>query len=216
MKTEAIIFDLDGTLLNTIEDIAAATNHALKKNGYPEHPPESYQKMVGHGLKNLIEQALPKGSDENHIKPVFDDLIAYYMKHPVVKTYAYDGIFKLIEQIELMGIPMSILSNKMHEITVQIVSIIFKNQKFVSVYGSRDSVPKKPDPTSALGICGEMKTLPENTLFIGDSGTDIKTAKNAGMPIVAVTWGFRPKESLIEAGAVNFADKPEDLLRFIQ
>jgi phosphoglycolate phosphatase len=214
MKIQAIIFDLDGTLLNTIDDIAEATNFSLLKNGFKTHSPASYQEMVGLGLKNLIEQALDDKNPDD-IDRVFYDLIQYYMKNPVKKTFPYEGIVELLENLQNRNLLIAILSNKMHEITIQIVKMIFKQIQFNSVYGSRENVPKKPDPTSAFAISSELGVLPENILFVGDSSTDIKTAINAGMIPVGVSWGYRSVESIEKAGARFIIHQPGELLNYL-
>ena len=210
-----IIFDLDGTLLDTIEDIARITNFALMHNGFPGHDKKSYARMVGYGLKNLVSQTLPETATETDIDNVFNTLIEEYTKNPVQNTIAYPGIFDLLDHLEKMNIPKAILSNKSHEITIQIVSIIFNKWKFAAVIGTRAGIPKKPDPYSALEISRIISSDPKDILFIGDSGTDVATALSCSMVPIGVSWGYRSVEDIRNAGAKTIINTPMELLQYL-
>lgn len=210
-----IIFDLDGTLLNTIEDIARVTNFALISNGFQPHDMESYSGMVGHGLKNLVTQALPDKTSDTEIEKVYNTLIEEYSQNPVKSTVIYPGIADLLNQIEARNIPMAILSNKLHEITVPIVSLLLNKWKFEAVFGSRKNIPKKPDPYTALEIAKTMSMPPESITVVGDSGTDIKTALACNMRPIGVSWGYRSVQDIRKAGAEIIIETPQDLVKYL-
>ncbi|MDH4263468.1 MAG: HAD family hydrolase [Spirochaetia bacterium] len=210
-----IIFDLDGTLLNTIADIARVTNYALVKNGFPPHDVNSYASMVGHGLKDLVTQALPENTSQIANQNVYDTLIQEYMKNPVQDSILYPGITDLLENLAIKKIPMAVLSNKLHEITEKIVVNIFKDWGFVSVFGARNGIPKKPSPVTAIAISKTMSIQPENILFVGDSEADIITAKACGMRPIGVSWGYRSIEQLRKSGAEDIVNTPLELLNYL-
>jgi phosphoglycolate phosphatase len=210
-----IIFDLDGTLLDTMEDIARATNFALFENGYPTHDKTKYTRMVGHGLKDLVSKALPENADENELNKVYKTLIMEYTTNPVQDTVAYPGIYDLLDRLAERNIPLAILSNKLHEITIQIVSILFNKFKFTAVFGSRAGIPKKPDPHSALEIAKIMSLNSREILFVGDSEADMKTALACNMRPIGVSWGYRSVNDIRNAGAATIINKPLELLNYL-
>lgn len=215
-KFKAVIFDLDGTLINSLHDIADAMNRVLEHNGFKTHEYEAYKLFVGKGLRNLAENVLPE-SDRNSetIKTVFDGLMKDYGNNVVRKTALYEGIPQLLDQLTERNIKMAILSNKAHELTVKIADKILKNWKFEIILGSKVEIPRKPDPTGAK-ICMESLNLKANEiLYVGDSGVDMQTANNTGMIAVGVTWGFRSRKELRDNGAMHIIDKPEDLLNLL-
>jgi len=210
-----ILFDLDGTLLDTIDDIASVTNHALLKNGFAVVEKNKYAQMVGHGLKDLVRQALPADANAGDIENVYKSLIEEYLQKPVTDSKVYPGIPGLLDALSRKNIPMAILSNKMHEITTQIVSILFARWNFVAVFGSRTGIPRKPDPCAALEISQIMSVKPGEIFFIGDSEADMATAVAAGMRPVGVSWGYRSVEDIRKAGAEKIIHDPLELLNFL-
>ncbi len=214
MKTQAIIFDLDGTLLNTLTDIANAINAALSKHNLPTHPENDYKSMIGNGLKKLVERAV--GPDNMSIFPeVLADAHTEYSKRLDETTAPYPGIIELLEDIARMGIPMAILSNKPHELTLESVKAYFPDTPFSAVAGAKPDVPLKPSADAAFALCKELNVTPDKTVFVGDSQMDIMTAVNADMFSVGVLWGFRTKEELIETGASVVIEKPNELLSYL-
>jgi phosphoglycolate phosphatase len=216
MKYEAVIFDLDGTLLDTIEDLAGSMNAVLYALGFPVHDTDSYRYFVGTGVRNLVRKALPE--DFRSDKMVDNGVAAMlneYKKRWDNKTRPYEGIPEMLGSLAGLGIRMSILSNKPHELTLKAVNALLPNWRFECVFGDRKGVPKKPDPSSALEIANIMDIPTEKFLYMGDSGTDMETARAAGMYPVGVKWGFRKPEELISSGAKKIIDKPQELIGII-
>lgn len=213
MKT--IIFDLDGTLLNTLDDLADASNHTMEQMGYPTHSLESYRYFVGNGVPKLLERCLPedKRTEENILiaRKLFAE---YYNVHFTDKTAPYDGVAGLLESLRKSGVKMAVASNKSDEFTVSLVKKFF-GDAFDAVQGGRADVPKKPAPDIAYGIMERLGAVPENTYFAGDSNVDMYTAKNAGITAIGCLWGFRTKEELVEGGADFLAEKPSDIYDII-
>ena len=208
----AIIFDLDGTLADTLEDLADVTNAVLADYGFPGHAVEAYRDMVGWGLTNLIERALPegRGSDET-VKALAAELLRRYTREPVIKTRPYSGISEMLDELERGGIPVSVLTNKADPVARRVVELILPGKRFSVVRGAVDGTPKKPDPRSALEIAETMGVPPEKILFIGDSTVDMHTARGAGMIPVGVSWGFRPPEELLREGAELIVEEPREI-----
>ncbi len=214
--TQLVIFDLDGTLLDTLKDLAISTNHALAQNGFPQHDIEAYRFFVGNGITKLIERALPEGyRNEETIFRIRQDFLAYYSHHNTAYTKPYPGIPELTDQLRELGILMAVASNKYHAATVKLIGHYFPAGTFAAVYGQREGVPTKPDPTIVHDILSETGCSPEETLYMGDSRVDMRTAANSGLRSVAVTWGFRPRQELEENGAMFLIDRPEQLLDII-
>ena len=194
-----IIFDLDGTLLNTIADLAQSTNHALQALGYPTHPESPYNFMVGNGINKLFERALPEGekSEENVLR-VRKEFVPYYDVHNADKSRPYPGIPELLEQLQEKGMILAVASNKYQSATVKLISHYFPNIRFTAVFGQREGVNVKPDPTVVHDILDITRISREDVLYVGDSGVDMQTAANAGVTACGVTWGFRPRTELEE------------------
>ena len=209
------IFDLDGTLLNTIEDIANACNYALNKQGFPIHSVNPYRYFIGSGVMNLIKMALPEASrnDETAIllKKDYDE---YYSIHAKDNTSPYPGILKTLKKLNEAGVGMAVLSNKPHLSTLELVDIYFPGL-FNVVFGQRDGIPHKPDPGTVYEIIKLMNATKSKGFYIGDTSIDIETGKNAELVTVGVLWGFRTKEELISSGADFTISSPEDLLEII-
>lgn len=192
-----VIFDLDGTLLNTIADLANSTNHALNQLGYPTHEPEEYNFMVGNGINKLFERALPEGEKtEENVLRVRREFIPYYDQHNADESRPYPGIPELLERLQAKGIQLAVASNKYQAATEKLIAHYFPNIKFIAVFGQRDGVNVKPDPTIVEDILRISGTPKDEVLYVGDSGVDMQTARNAGVTACGVTWGFRPLAEL--------------------
>jgi phosphoglycolate phosphatase len=216
MKFKGIIFDLDGTLADTLEDIADSVNRVLVSNGYPRHSPDKYKTLVGKGLDNLIGSSLPAEARKPEIiSRCLKGLMEDYKENCLVKTKLYDGIEQLLNMLERNNISMAVLSNKAEPLTKKIADSLAGNIPFVNVMGARSDFPKKPDPAAALFISEKMGISPEEMIYMGDTDVDMITAKSAGMYAVGVLWGFRSGEELLANGADVLLEHPEDLSRVI-
>jgi len=217
MNFKAALFDLDGTLIDTIDDLADSMNIVLKKFGFPIHEVEKYKYFVGDGMDILVKRALPpeSRSDEELVSRCFQTMKEEYSLHWADKSRPYSGIPELLDAFINEGMKLSILSNKPHDLTKVVVSTMLSKWKFEMVAGVKDGVPKKPDPSAAISIADNLKTLPQDFIYIGDTHTDMQTAVAAGMFPVGALWGFRTGEELIMAGARILAKNPADLLKFI-
>lgn len=220
MKTyKGIIFDLDGTLLDTIEDLRDSVNDVMKIYGWKEHDTKACKQMVGNGFRKLITRALPEDKQKNElfIDEAVNQFSKAYQKRYLNKTIPYEGILKLLESLEEKGIKIAVNSNKRGDYTSALVNKYFSQFPWTAVYGERESegIPKKPDPSAALEIADLMKLQKEEILYIGDSKTDMQTGQNAGMDTIGVSWGFRGRKELEENHASYVVDHPEDILKFI-
>lgn len=206
-----IIFDLDGTLLNTIDDLGYACNHALAQTGYPTYPIEAYPAKVGNGINNLIRRALPEAErTEENILRVRAYFVPYYNAHNCDFTRPYEGIPEVLAELKAQGHQLAVASNKYQAATEKIVTHFFPGV-FDVILGEREGVERKPDPQIVYDIQDRIGEG-QGTLYIGDSLVDYETAKNAAVPFVACSWGFVARERLIEAGAETIIDQPEELL----
>ncbi|MCQ2448083.1 MAG: HAD family hydrolase [Oscillibacter sp.] len=210
-----VIFDLDGTLLNTIGDLAGAGNWVCRKNGWPEHSLEEFMTMVGHGIPNLVSRFSPPEVQS----PLFQmkaltDFNEYYSQHNMDLTKPYPGIVELLAQIGAEGIRMAVYSNKADQFSQEIIAHFFPGT-FDFVLGKRKEFPVKPDPAGVKFVLEQLGAKREETLFVGDSSVDIQTAHHADLKACGVTWGFRSKESLIEAGADFLAEDAAALKQVI-
>ncbi|HXK70212.1 MAG TPA: HAD family hydrolase [Caldisericia bacterium] len=214
-KFKAVVFDLDGTLLNTLTDLANSMNSVIVRFGFSPHPVSDYKYLAGGGVEELVIKALPDDvKDENLIKKLVNELLREYEKHCFDTTHPYDNIPELLDKLMEKGIRMAVFSNKQDKFTKIMVSKLLPKAKFEVVLGARDNVPKKPDPTSVFEIANTMKLSTEEFIYLGDSGIDMKTALAAGMYPVGALWGFRTKEELLEAGAKALIQDPLELLNF--
>ena len=213
MNYRAVVFDLDGTLADTLEDIADNMNHVLSANGFPEHQYDDYRFFVGNGLKNLVTQCLPESvRNDTTIASCLEQMIAEYNLNYIVKTHLYEGIPELLDELSAHGIRLAVLSNKAHTLTQKICASLLEKWKFEIILGADDRFPRKPDPTSALYISEQIGIMSANICYLGDSDVDMKTAIAAGFYPVGAGWGFRPKKELEENGAKRVIDHPFDLL----
>ena len=215
MAYKAAIFDLDGTLLNTIEDIADACNIVLADEGFPTHTVIEYKGFVGNGIRHLLKAALPMDSLTGEaIEVLLEKLELEFSKHLTIKTRPYPGIVKLLTELEVRGVKISILSNKPHDMVKTAVQTLLGQFKFKVVMGTSEKFPHKPYPQSTLYVIEQMGELLDKTVFIGDSEVDVRTAKNAGIDVIGVGWGFRKVEVLALEGAGTIVQKTEELLRY--
>ena len=211
-----VIFDLDGTLLDTIADLAESANHALKQLGYPTHPVEVIRTYVGNGINKLLFRALPdEEKTEENMMRMRTHFVPYYDAHNADLSAPYPGIVALLEELQAKGLRMAVASNKYQEATVKLVKHYFPMIDFVEVLGQREGINVKPDPTIVFDILQKADVSPEEVLYVGDSGVDMQTAINAGVDAVGVTWGFRSRTELEDFHPMGLIDKAEELLRFV-
>ena len=218
MQVKAIIFDLDGTLLHSIEDIADACNHVLKQNNLPTHSTESYVSWIGNGATKLVERALP-APIKNHPEKLdyfVQEYKDYYLAHLMVKSHLYEGIAEVLTFLKQTKIPFAVNTNKPHSQTMPIVENYMKDFLPDLVFGQQDNIPKKPDPFAANLIAEKFNIETQDVLFVGDSYVDIKTGKAAGMQTLGVTWGYGQLELMKEAGCSDFIATTNELLGFIK
>lgn len=212
---KTVIFDLDGTLLDSIEDIASSMNKVLESLQLPTHKIEDYKHFVGGGVDILVENALSNQSKEIKDEVIKRFKIEYDGKlHS--KTIPYDGIYELLDELKKLDINLAVLSNKPHEFTVSYVNHFFKNYNFKEIHGQKKDVPKKPDPKAALDIVKCLDSSCENTYFIGDTKIDMQTAKSANMTAIGVLWGFRDEKELRDFGADFIVSNPLEILKIIK
>ena len=211
-----VIFDLDGTLLDTIADLAESANYALKQLDYPTHPVDAIRTFVGNGINKLLERALPAHEQtEENVMRMRSHFVPYYDIHNADLSTPYPGIVSLLEDLQAKGILIAVASNKYQEATVKLVKQYFPNIDFVEILGQREGINVKPDPSIVFDILQKADVSKEDVLYIGDSGVDMQTAINAGVDAVGVTWGFRPRAELESFRPMGLIDKAEDLLEFI-
>jgi len=216
MNFEAIIFDMDGTLLDTLEDLADSMNQVLHRFGFSGHAPEAYKYFVGDGVDILVKRALPpEHLDEALVAQCVAAMREEYGLRWNKKTRPYTGIPELLDALTQRGLPMAILSNKPHDFSQIVAAKLLPKWSFELILGARPSVPKKPDPTAALEIAQAMHLSPDRFLYLGDTGTDMKTAVGAGMFPIGALWGFRQAQELSAHGARALIEKPIDLLRYL-
>ncbi|MDR1518059.1 MAG: HAD family hydrolase [Dysgonamonadaceae bacterium] len=216
MNFKAAIFDLDGTLVNSLDDLADAMNSVLSRRGLPVHPREAYRYFVGRGIRNLVHNALPEAArDDEIIAECYQLMMDAYSRNYVVKTRPYDGITDLLGELKSRGMKLGVLSNKADEFTKNIVQTLTPGY-FDKVVGFTTEALKKPNPAAALQISESFGVQPDEVLYIGDSGVDMQTAQNAGMYGVGVLWGFRTKEEIVSNGAKTTLAHPLDLMELLK
>lgn len=211
-----VIFDLDGTLLDTVEDLAAACNYILVEAGYPPHQKDAYRQFVGNGISKLIERAVPaEARNPQHLEELRSRFIERYTANIDRLTRPYDGIQELLAGLHAKGIRLAVASNKFQDGTAALVSRFFPDIPFVAVFGQRQGIPTKPDPTVIDEIIGIAGATRAETLYVGDSDVDMITAVNAGVESVGVVWGFRGEKELIASGAGHIAFTPADIIGMV-
>ena len=212
MRFSYVIFDLDGTLLNTIDDLADAGNHVCAARGWPVHTVDAYKRMVGNGIPKLVERFAPAGTDGETLAGALAEFSAYYGEHKEDKTAPYPGIAELLAALKGQGVRLAVLSNKAHALAGPVVEHYFPGV-FDVVQGALPDAPVKTEPTLLRRLMEQMGAEPEHTLFVGDSNVDVLTGKNGGLTVVGVLWGFRDRQELEGAGADYVIARPEELLR---
>lgn len=206
-----LIFDLDGTLVDSLDGIAASLNRTLTAHGLPGHSHAAVRSFVGDGLKMLVERSAPRGAEPSLITSLIALFKKDYEQSWQHGTTPYPGILNLLDELQKDGFPMGVLSNKTHDFTVAMTRALFPKIHFGAVLGQRDGIPHKPHPAGAFQIASILGAAPENCRMIGDSTIDMETAANADMKPIAVTWGYHDRSRLIAAGAENVIDHPSDL-----
>jgi len=214
-KTAAIIFDLDGTLLDTLQDIATAANAVLRRYGFAEHPLESYSNFVGEGLKVLVKRILPGQHPPHFLELCCRHFLEAYEDCWDLRCRTYDGVVDMLSQLSEANLPLAVLSNKPHSMVLRFVERYFPAGVFSPVYGERQGVARKPDPAAALEIAGQLRIDPSTMLFVGDTPIDIRTGQAAGMKTAAVTWGFRSQSELVREQPDLLINHPSELVEHV-
>jgi len=215
MRIKAVIWDLDGTLLNTLDDLAASTNAALEQNGLPLRTTDEVRRFVGNGVRRLIELAVPElGESHPKFQQVLDSFVAHYGAHSRDRTRPYDGVMETLDAFAAQGVKLAIVSNKI-DFAVKALSRDYFGDRMESAVGDDPSRRKKPAPDSVLEAMRQMGVTAQECVYVGDSDVDVITARNAGISCVAVTWGFRSEDCLREAGAEHIAHTPAQLAEII-
>lgn len=215
MKYTTIIFDLDGTLLNTLADLAAATNHALAEHKLPQRTTDEVRRFVGNGIRKLIERAVPADTPAKLHEEVFASFNRYYKQHCADSTRPYEGVPQLLQQLRAAGCRTAIVSNKA-DYGVQTLAKQYFDGQLDAACGERAGIAKKPAPDMLLAIMRQLKAEPASTIYIGDSDTDLDTARNAGVPCIGACWGFRGRAFLEAHGAKLLAENVSDIWEFIK
>lgn len=213
MKT--CIFDLDGTLLNTLTDLAAAVNHALQKNNLPQRTIEEIRWMVGNGVRVLMQRAVPEGEQHPAFEVIFQDFKDYYKLHSMDYTIPYEGIIELLAELKKEGFCLAVVSNKADAATKPLVNHFFGEYIDVAI-GEHAKAARKPAPDMLFLVMEQLGCDKSGCIYVGDSDVDIQTANNAGIPCISVLWGFREREFLTEHGATQFAEQPHDILEILK
>lgn len=214
MKYDTLLFDLDGTLFDTLDDLRNSVNHALRSAGFAERSREEIRTFVGNGVRNLMKKAVPEGTSEQCFEAVFAEFRSHYAQHCRDCSRPYPQIPALLDALKERGCRMAVISNKSDAEVKHLVKE-YADGLFLAAVGDRPGVPRKPAPDSVLQTMEELGGTPERTLYIGDSEVDILTARNAGLACMAVTWGFRTREELVRAGATLMIDSPLELLEHL-
>lgn len=217
MRFKAVLFDLDGTLLDTLADIAGAANRALQAHGLPTHPTDDYRFMVGDGARNLVFRMLPADRrDESTVEECYRAYRAEYARSWNVRTRPYPGIEPMLDEVHSRGLRLAVLSNKPHDFTVKCVEHYLSRWPFAAVLGATSDFAHKPDPGSALHIAQQLEIPPQEFIYLGDTATDMQTAVNAGMYPAGVLWGFRLEQELRDSGAKSLLAEPRDLVNLLE
>lgn len=215
MSYKLAVFDLDGTILDTLEDLCDSVNFALDTKGMPYRTLEEVRTFVGNGIYKLILRSVPSKTSESDINEVFEAFKEHYTANCYIKTKAYDGIAELLNELVACGVKVAVLSNKAHEAVTELCRKYFDGNCFTVCYGERQGIPRKPAPDSLLSIIDELGVTKSDTIYIGDSEVDVKTSLNAEVDAVFVSWGFRDKQILLDNGAKIIVDTPSELKKYI-
>ncbi len=213
-KIKAVVFDLDGTLLDTLEDLCGATNWALRHNGLPERTLEEVRAFVGNGVRRLIERAVPQGTGAAQLDRVFADFKAYYVDHCQERTHLYDGVAELLRSLKDAGLHLAIVSNKLQAGVDELYARYFSDSVEVAI-GERQGVARKPQPDMVRLALETLGVQASEAVYIGDSDVDLLTARNSGLPCISVLWGFRDKDFLESHGATCLVQQPQEIVNLL-
>lgn len=213
MRYQTYVFDLDGTLLDTLGDLAASTNYALRTHGMPEHSLDDVRRFVGNGVRVLMERAVPQGAENPQFEAAFQTFRTHYMQHSLDTTKPYDGILETLEALKAEGCRLAVVSNKMMAATQELCRYFFRDTIEVAI-GEHEAqgIRKKPAPDTVNEAFRQLGVGKERAVYVGDSDVDILTARNSGLPCISVLWGFRDRDFLIQHGAETFISAPSELL----
>ena len=209
---KTFIFDLDGTLLDTLQDLADSVNHALRQYGMPEHSLDDIRRFVGNGVRLLMERAVPEGAQHPLFEEAFATFRQYYMQHSLDTTRPYDGIVETIRELKLRGCRLAVVSNKMMAATQELVAHFFPDVEVAIGEHEAAGIRKKPAPDTVDEALRQLGVTREGAVYVGDSDVDLLTARNSGLPCISVLWGFRDREFLLAHGATTLIERPEELL----
>lgn len=210
---QTYIFDLDGTLLSTLDDLAASTNYALRSNGMPEHSVDDVRRFVGNGVRLLMERAVPGGAANPKFDAAFTAFKQHYLEHSLDSTKPYPGVLAMLAELKARGKRMAVVSNKFYAATQELCRHFFGDSIEVAI-GEREGIRKKPAPDTVEEALRQLGVGKEGAVYVGDSDVDVATARNSGLPCISVLWGFRDKDFLIEYGAETFISSPAELLDY--
>lgn len=208
------IFDLDGTLLNTLDDLAASVNYALRTHGMPERTLDEVRSFVGNGVRLLMERAIPEGSANPRFEETFATFRAYYMEHSLDKTRPYEGIPEMIHTLKQRGCRLAVVSNKFYAATQELIRHFFPEITVAIGEHEAEGIRKKPAPDTVFEALRQLGVGKEKAVYVGDSDVDLQTARNSGLPCISVLWGFRNRDFLLAHGATTFISRPEKLLSY--
>ena len=214
MKYSTFIFDLDGTLLNTLDDLAASVNYALRTHGMPERTLDEVRSFVGNGVRLLMERAIPEGTDNPRFEETFATFRQYYMDHSLDKTRPYEGIPEMIHALKQRGCRLAVVSNKFYAATQELIRHFFPEITVAIGEHESEGIRKKPAPDTVFEALRQLGVGKENAVYVGDSDVDLQTAHNSGLPCISVLWGFRDRDFLLAHGATTFISQPKELLSY--
>jgi len=215
MSCKAVIFDLDGTLVDTLKDIAIAANHALAQHGYPSRPIDDFRLLAGQGIENLYRDATGQ-HDQELIASLVEKHISYYAEHGLDHSQPFEGLLESLQAMQDAGIQLGVLSNKRHEAVVPQIDALFPEDMFAIVRGAQAGIPLKPDPEALLSICRKIQLDASEVAYVGDTAADMGAGSSAGCLTIGVTWGFRDEEELRATGADVIVHHPSELLAAIE
>ena len=215
MRYKTVIFDLDGTLLDTLGDLSSSVNYALHRHGLPERSKADVRRFLGNGIRRLVEQSVPEGTSPSMTEEVFQTFRQYYLEHSLDETTPYEGIMELLHQLQDMDVATAIVSNKLDPAVKELHQHFFSDTIRVAI-GESSSIRRKPAPDMVDECIRLLGCDRQSCLYVGDSEVDLQTARNASLPCCSVSWGFRDKKQLIEAGATTIIDRPEELMGVIE
>jgi len=213
MKYKTYVFDLDGTLLDTLADLAASTNYALRSCGMPEHSQDDVRRFVGNGVRLLMERAVPGGAANPAFEDAFESFRRHYMQHSLDTTRPYEGVPEMLAELKAGGCRLAVVSNKMMAATVELCRHFFPETIEVAIgEHEAEGIRKKPAPDTVFAALRQLGVGEDGAVYVGDSEVDVQTAQNAGLPCISVLWGFRDRQFLLEHGATTFVSRPDELL----